>query len=62
MTYYDACARAAAYTKRNECTAFVLTTLIQHYALPPTIDPDGYRVSDWFDGSVCATYTNGERE
>lgn len=61
MTYLEACNVAQDQSKTHQCTQYVTCEVLKASAArpEPTINPTGYRVDDFYDGSVVAQYTNG---
>lgn len=62
MTYLEACNKAQAQSQEHGCTQYVTCTVLVAGIggrPEPTIDQNGYRVDDFYDGSVVAQYTNG---
>jgi hypothetical protein len=65
MNYRQACEKArltSLEVAHESCIVYVTATLIPGTeAEHPRIDPRGYEISDWFDGSVVAAFLNGNR-
>ena len=71
MTYTQACNKARALSELHRATQHVNATIkinapaqtwIPFNPTPdqePTLDPNGYYVSDWKDGTTVATYYEG---
>lgn len=71
MRYSNAMREAETQSREQQCTVHVTARVRKAKTHPilarraedmePTLDPLGYTVSDWLDGTVCATFTNGVR-
>lgn len=61
MTYQEACKSASE--SRDGCVHHVNATIRKPATTggerEPTIDPDGYRVSDWCGDHTVASYVDG---
>lgn len=57
MTFFQACSRASIKSAEG-CTVHVCAVLRVVDSIPTITE---YIVSDWYDGSVVRSYTNGKR-